>query len=248
MALTITSYTPATGSAAGGTVVTVTGTGLDTADNVLVGNTPAVIVSQTPTQLVFRTPATAAAGGNLTVHIVDNDTNTEVAAATPFVAAPIASGGEKLVSTLARKWKLDVDVSPAQDGTGYIPVRAITDFQPAIADTLTDDSTYDDGGWGSDTKTMLKWSNVVKLMRKKGIGSGAYDPGQEALRAAQDQFGAAGVVRVRWYNRNGGSEAYEGYANVAWTEDGGNTTALGSVTCTLTGSGARTVIANPAGA
>jgi hypothetical protein len=35
------------------------------------------------------------------------------------------------------------------------------------------------------------------------------------------------------------------YANVDWSPDGGNTSALSTVTVTLTGTGARTPITNP---
>lgn len=246
MALTITSYTPATGSAAGGTTVTITGTGLDTVDQVNLGNKAGTIVSQTATQLVFRTPSSDPAGGSLTLHLIDNDTNTEVAATTPFVAVALASSGEKLVSTLARKFKVEVDSSVAKDGTGYIPVRGISDFQPTAPGTLVDDSDYEDEGWGSDAKTGMKWSNAIKVTRKVGINSRAYDPGQQILFAAHDQFDEDGLVRVRWYDRNGGDEAYEGYANVEWAPDGGPTTALSTGTFTLSGSGKRNKIANPA--
>lgn len=246
MALAITSYTPATGPATGGTTVTITGTGLDTVDEILVGNTVATIVgTPTPTQLVFKTPAHAA--GSLTVHALDNDTNTEVGAATPFVYTAVTSP-EQLVSTLASKWKLDVDLSPAQDGTNFVAVRAITDFKPDVSVTTQDDSDYDGNGWGSDVKTQLKWSNVVKLARKRGQSSNAYDPGQEALKAAHDVFGNAGTVLVRWYDRNGGPEAYQGFAQVQWSEDGGNTTALDTASVTLNGQGIRNKITNPAGA
>jgi hypothetical protein len=246
MALAITSYTPTTGPTAGGTLCTITGTQLDTVDVVLVGNKQANIVSKTPTALQFYTPSEPAAG-NQTVFVVDEDTNTEVAAATPFAYTATASA-ETLVSTLARKWKMDVDQSAAQDGSGYIPCRAIMDFQPQVSPTMQDDSDYDSNGWGSDVKTMLKWSNVVKFGRKRGISAHAFDAGQEVLKAAHDKFGAAGVVRVRWYDRDGGPEAYEGFAQVQWSEDGGNASALDGVSVTLTGQGARTTIVNPAGA
>lgn len=241
---TITSYTPASGPAVGGTLVTVTGTNLTFVDAVMIGGTACVITSKAAAALTFRAPAHVA--GPVTLDLVDETDNVIVPSATPFTYNAVAAP-EQLVSTLARKWKMDIDSSPAQDGTGYIPVRAVTDFQPAVADTMQDDSDYESGGWGSDVKTMLKWSLVTKLARKRGVTSLSYDPGQEILRAAQDQFDAAGIVRVRWYNRNGGTESFEGYANVQWAEDGGNTSALGGVTCTLTGVGARMRIPNPTG-
>ena len=109
---------------------------------------------------------------------------------------------------------------------------------------MQDDSDYDSDGWGSDVKTMLKWSNVVKLARKMAAGF-TEDPGQAVIRAAYDKFGSDGVVRVRWYDRNGTVEAYDGFAQVQWSEDGGDATALSMVSVTLTGQGARNVITNP---
>jgi hypothetical protein len=244
MVIAVTSYTPTTGPTAGGTLCTITGTQLDLIDVVLVGHKQAHIVSQTTTSLKFYTPSAATAGTE-TVYVIDNGTVTEVAAGTVFTytATP---GTEQLVSTNARKWKLDVDQSVAQDGTGYIPVRAVMDFQPSLTPTLQDDSDYDAEGYMSDAKTALKWKLVVKLGRKKGIGSGAYDAGQEVIRTAHDKFDAAGIVRVRWYERDGAAEAYEGYANVEWSEDGGNMVAVDTVSCTLDGNGKRTAIVNPA--
>jgi len=246
MALTITSYTPTTGSAAGGTTVTVTGTELDTVDLAVLGNAVCDIVSQTTTQLVLKTPATDPAGGSLTLRLIDNDTDTEVHATAPFVATALPSGGEKLVSTNARKFKLQVDDSDAQDGTGYIDVRAMMEFTPALADTLTDDATYDDDGWASQARTGLGFTLTCKLARKKGIGSGAYDPGQQVFYDASDQFGSGALKRVRWFDRTGGPEAFEGFVFVGWTDDGGNATALSTATVTLTGNGQRTRITNPA--
>lgn len=246
MALAITSFTPTTGSTAGGTIVTITGTSLDTVDEVIVGNKQAVIIgTPTATTLVFKTPAGAA--GNALVHAIDNDLNLEVSGAANFVYAAPATP-EVLVSTGARKWKLDVDTSAGQDGTSYIPVRAMTDFQPSNPATMQDDSDYDSDGFGSDAKTGLKWANVLKLGRKKGVTSNVYDPGQEAIRLASNRFGGSGIVRVRWYERDGGGEAWEGFAQVQWSEDGGNSTALSTVSVTLSGQGARTAITNPAAA
>jgi hypothetical protein len=243
VAFTITSYTPNTGPVGGGTLVTVTGTGLNTVADVLVGNLQVPIVSQTSTTLTFYTPAVSAAG-NQTVYLTDDTT---ITAASPAFSYTATASAENLVSTLARKWKLDVDISAGQDGTGYIPVRAIMDFAPAITATMQDDSTYDQDGYVTNVKTALAWKNTVKLARKAGISSGSYDAGQEALRAAHDKFGSAGVVRVRWYDRDGTTEAYEGYANVEWTEDGGNMSAVDTVSCVLTGNGSRSTITNPVG-
>lgn len=247
MALAITAINPATGSAAGGTIVTVTGTDLDTVDAVFVGNLPAQIIgTSTAVQLKFRTPPGVA--GNATVHLVDNDTNTEEPGPVPFLYTATPAAPEQLVSTGARKWKLDVDSSPAKDGSAFIPVRGVQEFQPSKDATMQDDSDYDSDGYGSDAKMGLKWSLVCKFLRKKGVQSNVYDPGQEIIREASEEFGGDGIVRVRWYERDGGGEAYDGFAQVQWGDDGGNTTALSTVSCTLGGQGKKNPIANPAGA
>lgn len=152
---------------------------------------------------------------------------------------------EPLVSTLARKFKVDVntgtDVAPV-----WTPIRAIGELKPALDSTLEDDSDYDSDGWLSDAKTAMKWSLELKLIRKIGLTTEQYDPGQEFIRAAADQFGTAATVNVRWYDRNGGPEAYEGFAVVTWAPEGGGPTALDMVTVTLNGQGARETITNPA--
>lgn len=145
------------------------------------------------------------------------------------------------VSTLARKFKLDVNIS-----SSWTQVKGVAEFKAPLTPSLEDDSVYDDEGWGSQTKTALAWTIETKVIRRKSAPGDVYDPGQEALRAASELFGADGQVYVRWYDRDGGVEAYEGYAEVTWTPDGGPNTALETVVVTLTGRGARTVIANPA--
>lgn len=148
------------------------------------------------------------------------------------------------ISYLARKWRVDVNTGSTGSPV-WVQVKGVTNFTPAVAATLQDSSDYDTDGWGSDEKTMLKWSLAISLLRK-GVDAATPDPGQEALRAASDQFGTAGTVHVRWYDRNDGPEAYEGFANVSWEPGGGGTADLEPVTVNLTGKGARTEITNPA--
>jgi hypothetical protein len=231
LAITVTAATPLTGYATGGTTITLTGTGLDTAKAVLVAGRPGVILSQTTTSLVFRTPP-GTVGSGLPIGVVDaTDTVVSASSAFAYTAAPAV---DTIATGLARKYALDI--SP-DGGTTWTRVRGVTDFKPAIAATMQDDSDYDSNGWGSDVKTMLKWSLVTKIKRGLGLITGIYDPGQELIRAAHDQFGSAGVVQARWYER--GTSAGD------WSPDGGNTSALSTVTVTLTGTGARTPITNP---
>jgi len=247
MSLAITSFTPNTGPTSGGTKVVITGTSLDTVDVALFGNVEAAIdttaVNTATSLTVISPPIPNADAGTVKIELVDHATPVEVVSSGNFTYTAVSN--PVLTSTLARKWKLDVDTSVAQDGSAWTNVRAVLDLQPSITPTMQDDSDYDSDGWGSDVKTMLKWSNVVKLGRKVAAGY-VEDPGQAAIHVAHDQFGADGVVHVRWYDRNGGTEAYEGFAQVQWSEDGGDAAALSTVSVTLTGQGARLTITNPA--
>ncbi|GAA1327603.1 hypothetical protein GCM10009592_14660 [Brachybacterium rhamnosum] len=151
------------------------------------------------------------------------------------------------ISTLARKFQVDVMPGAGDPETGpWLPVRGIQEFTPSKEDNLEDDSDYDSDGWTSQVRTGQSWALEVKVARKQtGDTTKAYDPGQELIRAASDQFGIDGTVRVRWYNREGGNEAYSGLAQAGFTDDGGASTALSTATITLTGNGKRETIANP---
>lgn len=154
-------------------------------------------------------------------------------------------------SVLARRWYLDVNTgtyaSPVWTG-----VFGVEDFKPSVDPSVQDDSDFDSGGWKSSTVSALAWSMDLKLARKvTDSDATVYDPGQEALRAAAGTMGISNVVDVRWYEMTSGGpkvEAYRGYAAVTWTEDGGSQDALATVSCKLTGKGARTAITHPDGA
>lgn len=248
MAPVVTSFTPATGNASGGTTVVITGTGFTadlTTNRVLVGDNEGIIVgTPTVTSITFLTPA-GTPSSTPKIMVLDTVAGTSGQSSTTYTYASVAVL-EQLVSTLARKWKVDIDVSVAQDGSNYIPVRALSSVVVKITPTTQDDTDYDSVGWGSDVKTLQKWGLDLTLIRKAGITSNSYDPGQEALRTAGEAFNAANIVRVRWYDRDGhGTEAYYGYASAQWTPVGGAATALDTVTVTLLGNGARTAITNP---
>jgi len=154
-------------------------------------------------------------------------------------------------STLVRKWFLDINVGTIA-APSWIGVFGLGEFKPNIDPTLQDDSDFDSEGHKSQAVTALGWALEVKVNRKVSSSAAtAYDPGQEALRLAADQMGPAGVVHVRWYEMTPGgprAEAYEGFAAVSWTPDGGSMDALDTVTVTLTGRGKRTAITHPEGA
>lgn len=154
------------------------------------------------------------------------------------------------ITSLARKFQVQVDQAYQSNGgvtPSWVTVYGIQDLKPAIAATLQPDSDYETNGWESQTKTGLAWSLDLKLLRRYNSGDPTtYDPGQEVIRAAHDQFGSVGVVNLRWYDRNGGPEAYLGLAEVSWAPDGGDNKTLETVSVTLTGKGIRTLLSpNP---
>lgn len=154
-------------------------------------------------------------------------------------------------STLARKWYLDVATNDSSTAPAFVGVFGISEFQPSLEPTLQDDSDYDSEGQKSQTKTAQQWSLVFKVARKsQAVATTEYDEGQEHIRSKQDLMGIANRVYVRWYEMedNGPrAEAYEGWAAVSWSPDGGPMDALDTVSVTLTGQGARTAITHPDG-
>jgi hypothetical protein len=242
MAPTITSFTPAGGPVTGGTEVTITGTGLDDVTVVLVGNDEAEIVgTPTATSLTFRTPAGPA--GNAAVAVYDG---TEMVAAGAQFAYAAVPADDVLVTQLAGRYALDVNTG-TYDTPTWLRVRGVTTIQRAMNYTNEDDSDTDSGAWDSTLDTSLGWTITGTCKRGRGKVSGAFDPGQEALRVAGDSLGAAHVVDVRYYDRAAVSvddEAKRGFATSQWAPQGGNKTG-DKVNFTLTGQGALTDIDNP---
>jgi hypothetical protein len=146
-----------------------------------------------------------------------------------------------MTTSLARRFRVDV----SKDNQNWVPLGGITDFDPTVDPTTQDSSDYDTNGWGSKEVTLLNWSLTVKANRV--LTTGMFDPGQELCRGAYDQFGDAARLYVRWYDRNGGTEAYSGRGIVGYKQSKTGVTDLEEVTVTITGDGARTTITNPAG-
>jgi hypothetical protein len=150
------------------------------------------------------------------------------------------------VTQQVRKWKYEVNTGTVSVPT-WTPIRAVAESTPdVIIPEMEDDDSYDEEGYRTSTKTSLRNTIELKLLRKKNPTTGAFDPGQEALRTKAGLFGVSGMAHVRWYDRTGGAEAYENYFEVEWKADGGNTTDIEKITVTLHGKAAPDTIANPA--
>lgn len=150
-------------------------------------------------------------------------------------------------TTTNRKWYVDVST----DGTTWVAVMGMTEFQPNLDDaTMEDDSDFDSGGYRSQTKTASGWGCSFTVRRAPTAAAPTvYDPGQELLRqAAIGTFGVANSRFVRFYEMEPGGprvEAYQGRAAVQWAPNGGNMAALSTVAVTLQGQGELAEISHP---
>ncbi|WP_326678509.1 phage tail tube protein [Streptomyces sp. NBC_01237] len=148
------------------------------------------------------------------------------------------------VVALARRWRIEINI-----GTGTTPdwkvCPGITSFQPAAEPNIEDSSDYDSDGWAGNTKTGQAWELSLTINRRIAETAKTYNAVHEALRLASFAYGAASRVHVRYLDRRGLPEAYEGHALVTWAPSGGEYTALDQVEITLTGDGPLLPIANP---
>lgn len=153
-------------------------------------------------------------------------------------------------STTAGMYYVDVDLASSASAPNWVAVMGLTEYQPKFDPTLQDDSDFDSAGWGSETKTFEKWSAAFKVGRKSTAADAtSYDVGQEFLRShSTGKIGAAARVHLRWYEMTTGGprvEAYEGWATVGWSPDGGKVSDLNFVSVTLSGQGKLTAITHP---
>ena len=143
--------------------------------------------------------------------------------------------------TTNKKWRIDLDLDLTGFSGNWAQVKGLNNVGTPVNNTVQDATDYDDDIWGSDAVTGRKWQLTGTAFRKEYAG--AYDPAQEALRAAADSLT---LVHVRWYERGvTGGEAYEGFGLVQWEPQGGDPTGLSSASFTILGQGARTPITNP---
>jgi hypothetical protein len=119
-----------------------------------------------------------------------------------------------MVTALARKFGVQV-TSDLTLASGWVNLNGIADLDPEIAANLEDASAYDTNGWATSEITMQSWTLQATVFRRYAAGN-VYDAGQELVRAAVGQFGTSARVGVRWFDKNGGPEAYSGVAVVSW--------------------------------
>jgi hypothetical protein len=142
-------------------------------------------------------------------------------------------------NALARRFKVDVSL----DGTNWIPLLGLTDFNPQETPTLQSADDYDTNGFNGFEKTMTGAKLAIKARRK--LTAGAFDPGQELCRLTRYQFSTSARLYVRWYDRNGAAEAYTGLYLVDYQQAKTGAADIEEVSITFTADGAVTAITNP---
>jgi hypothetical protein len=153
-------------------------------------------------------------------------------------------------STTQLMWYLDIDTNNSVASPNWVPLMGITEFQQKLDPNLEDDSDFDSGGFQSETKTAEKWSLELKIARKMTVADNTvYDVGQEYLRGrAIGKMGPANAAHIRFYEMTSGgprAEAYDGFAAVTWSPDGGKMSDLNTVSVTLSGQGRLNQITHP---
>lgn len=147
-------------------------------------------------------------------------------------------------TALARRWRLEVNM-----GTHETPEWAlcpgITEFEWTAEPNLEDATEYETDGWTQNTKTSQSWEVVATFNRKTNPEQTAYSPVHEAIRTAFFAYGAESNIHLRFLDRNGLPEAYEGFAVPEWEPQGGEYTDLDQVEVTFHGNGPLTEIDNP---
>ncbi|RLL66995.1 hypothetical protein [Streptomyces sp. Z26] len=147
------------------------------------------------------------------------------------------------VTALARRWRLEVNMGDAETPDWQL-CPGITAFQWTAPPNHEDSSDYDSDGWAGNTKTGQSWEVKATFNRKISKDSTLYSAVHEKIRAAFFAYGDASQVHIRWADRLGLPEAYEGLALPAWEPKGGEYTDLDQVETTFTGDGPLTPVTN----
>lgn len=149
------------------------------------------------------------------------------------------------VTALARRFRVEIDMSTTETPNWQV-CPGVVGFGFTADPNIEDSTEYDMDGWTSNTKTAQEWEATLTFNRKMDKAATAYSPVHEKIRKAWlGAYGAASEIHLRWYDRNGLPEAYEGWAIPAWEPQNDEATDLDQVEVTFTGNGPLLDIANP---
>lgn len=149
------------------------------------------------------------------------------------------------VTALARRWACEIDMNPT-GAADWQPLIGIEEFKVTADQRRENDEAYDDAGAARQAITGSSWRLDMKLIHRAGPDGVTFNAVQEYLRTkALAADAMAGEVHVRYFDRSGTGEAWDGRALVDWNPDGGNGGARDTVGVVLSGQGGRVAITNP---
>lgn len=161
------------------------------------------------------------------------------------MTAPVIVPSSVGASTPALSPVLQVDLARGSVvGVGsWVTVFGQQSIKPDQQTGKTDNSDADTGRWTSQAVTTL--GRVIECMFERKTYTGAYDAGQEELRAIAESDPPI-LCHYRMFNRYGLADpSEEGFAVVEWSPQGGGQADTAKTSVTLTVQGKPTKIANP---
>lgn len=140
---------------------------------------------------------------------------------------------------LARRLKVDVSVNGT---SAWQPLAAKVLIDPEIVPILNPTTQ-----WGKTPGVDVEsytWSLVCVYNQLTTTGV-TRDPGQALVESCQAAVGDAAKLWVRWYDRNGLAEAWQGWGAVTVQRNASGVPDLSQIRVTFTADGDLTPIANP---
>lgn len=145
-------------------------------------------------------------------------------------------------TALASRFRVDLTEDLTLAG-GWVQLIGINDLKPNIAQNLVETSSYDNDGWESYEKTFQGWSLAATVWMRTSAGILA--PSVQLLQDREILWGDDCRIGVRWYDRNGVPEAFQGVAVVQSERGQTGVKDPETKTFTLQGDGVLTRITNP---
>ena len=140
---------------------------------------------------------------------------------------------------LARRYRVDVST----DGlTSWQQIKAVFAVTPDVPQVVGNRVAWVDG-WGGAVVLSNGWSLVCSYNQL--ITGTTRDAGQALVEGCVGQLVNSALLYVRWYDRAGLADAWQGQAAVRVSRVGTGVDDLDRVTVTFTGDGALASIVNP---
>lgn len=143
------------------------------------------------------------------------------------------------VRRLARS--IGVDVST--DNTTWLNLKARVDNAPQITPNKVDSTDVDTNGFTSAEITLQ--SGVLTVKYNALINAGVPNPSHELVRLCIAKFGSAARLYVRWYDTDGGLDAWSAWSIVEQQRASTGVPDLMAMTATFTLDGTISAITNP---